>query len=341
MPYQDRYGRLCGFLNKEESEGSGNFSRRYFILDHVEGKLSYYLDSPLNLPETRQYPCGEFNVQSISKVSDGIKQRPKVQFSFIITVAGEQICLQAEEDIEKWQWVEALKNASKITVPQYPALVPANKEWHAADVSQVGYVTEIAGGVVCKMPIQQNVEHESDSISDDDESRSSSSGRVSPPAVYGKGPVTSVPNVASTKDVGDRSKPGNPQRSWPLRSGYCVKQGAVRKSWKRRFFVLHQDALSYYKSDQDKQPLRTIPLSDITDTRLSGDGSHLGRDNLFEIVTSKRTFFIQCDTIQDTQGWIDAINRAIYHKDLERQSTHHQGLEEELSDSQYPAAIWV
>ncbi len=46
MPYQDRHGRYCGFLDIEETENSGHFVRRYFIVNTMNDMLEYYMDNP-------------------------------------------------------------------------------------------------------------------------------------------------------------------------------------------------------------------------------------------------------------------------------------------------------
>ncbi|KAG7265408.1 hypothetical protein CRUP_005596 [Coryphaenoides rupestris] len=46
MPYVDRSNRICGFLDIEETESSGRFLRRYFILDTQRGSLLWYMDNP-------------------------------------------------------------------------------------------------------------------------------------------------------------------------------------------------------------------------------------------------------------------------------------------------------
>ncbi|XP_068776782.1 pleckstrin homology domain-containing family A member 2 isoform X3 [Struthio camelus] len=98
-----------------------------------------------------------------------------------------------------------------------------------------------------------------------------------------------------------------------LKSGYCVKQGNVRKSWKRRYFVLDEFSISYFKCEQDKEPLRSILLKDVCKTHecLVKSGDLLMRDNLFEIITSSRTFYIQADSPEDMHSWIRAIAGAV------------------------------
>ncbi|NXO01502.1 PKHA2 protein, partial [Rhinopomastus cyanomelas] len=98
-----------------------------------------------------------------------------------------------------------------------------------------------------------------------------------------------------------------------LKSGYCVKQGNVRKSWKRRYFVLDEFSISYYKCEQDKEPLRSILLKDICKTHecLVKSGDLLMRDNLFEIITSSRTFYLQADSPEEMHSWIRVITGAV------------------------------
>ncbi|TNM89547.1 hypothetical protein fugu_003781 [Takifugu bimaculatus] len=122
------------------------------------------------------------------------------------------------------------------------------------------------------------------------------------------GVVVHTPIQNDTEEPEGRDRKGN--RPGVLRCSYCVKQGNVRKSWKRRFFTLDDNAVSYYKSDMDKEPLRSIPLRDIQKVHecLVKSGDLLLRDNLFEIITSFRTFYIQTDSPEEMHGWIRDID---------------------------------
>ncbi|XP_005088957.1 pleckstrin homology domain-containing family A member 1 [Aplysia californica] len=335
MPFEDREGRMCGFLNIEETENTGTFCRRYFVLDQNNGKLVYFMDSPANLPEAWRSPVGEIFIHNISKVSDGSQQRPKVQFCFTITVTGRTYCLQAETEEGKQSWTQAITNASKITVPE-KASPHSQVEWHAGDITQGGYITEIAGGVVCKLPIQAA---ESEGVSDEEESRSSSSS--TPPSSFSRGSVHAYRDWDPQREA---ARPGADQKLQPIRAGFCVKQGGVRKNWLRRYFALHERGLSYFKSEHDKQPLRTIALDDITHVQQSTDGSHPGRDNLFEVITTKRTFYVQCDTPADMFGWIHALEQTLQQKYTFRHSQVSQGPRGQQpagNNDNYPNKVWL
>ncbi|KAL4231631.1 Pleckstrin y domain-containing A member 1 [Mactra antiquata] len=92
-------------------------------------------------------------------------------------------------------------------------------------------------------------------------------------------------------------------------SGYAVKQGAVRKNWKKRYFILNDNGLSYFKHDQDREPIKTIPLTEIMEAKLVAGQHHPHRQNLFEVYTAERNYNIQCDTLNESENWISQINK--------------------------------
>ncbi|XP_053778546.1 pleckstrin homology domain-containing family A member 1 isoform X3 [Desmodus rotundus] len=73
-----------------------------------------------------------------------------------------------------------------------------------------------------------------------------------------------------------------------LKAGYCVKQGAV-----------------------EKEPLRVIPLKEVHKVQECKQSDIMMRDNLFEIVTSSRTFYVQADSPEEMHSWIKAVSGAI------------------------------
>uniref|UniRef100_A0A663MIE9 Pleckstrin homology domain containing A2 n=1 Tax=Athene cunicularia TaxID=194338 RepID=A0A663MIE9_ATHCN len=270
MPYLDRQNRICGFLDIEENETCGKFLRRYFILDTQANCLLWYMDNPQNLA-IGAGAVGSLQLTYISKVSIATpKQKPKTPFCFVINALSQRYFLQASDQKDLQDWVEALNRASKITVPKGGSVPPAAEITKPPVVAQaqerkpqVAYKTEIIGGVVVHTPISIN------QVSWQDPHTAPDPG--------GKIPATSAPRFGV-----------------PI--PHAVSSSLVqRKSWKRRFFVLDEFSISYYKCEQDKEPLRSILLKDVCKSHecLVKSGDLLMRDNLFEIITTSRTFYIQ------------------------------------------------
>lgn len=92
------------------------------------------------------------------------------------------------------------------------------------------------------------------------------------------------------------------------KSGYLIKQGIKRKNWKRRFFVLDLCALSYFTSHDEVSPIKMINLADIYQSRVSV-GIHVHKQNVFEVVTPQRVYYIQAESQSERDAWISAINK--------------------------------
>ncbi|XP_052436806.1 pleckstrin homology domain-containing family A member 1a isoform X3 [Carassius gibelio] len=287
MPYVDRQNRICGFLDIEELENSGKFLRRYFILDTQQGSLVWYMDNPQNLPVGAKH-VGSLSLTYISKVSDATKQRPKAEYCFVINAGMRKYFLQANDQQDLVEWVNALNNATKITVPKSSDAVHSESQSLASNGNkkQVPYKTEIIAGVAVVTQTQQDGE---------------------------------VGHSVGGEKVGLRKAQNHPpylhsragQDQAIIKAGYCVKQGALMKNWKRRYFVLEQNSMSYFKSDLEKEPLRIILLKEVHKVQECKHSEIMMRDNLFEVVTNSRTFYVQADSPEEMHSWIKAISGAI------------------------------
>ncbi|OCT90251.1 hypothetical protein XELAEV_180188631mg, partial [Xenopus laevis] len=251
MPYVDRQNRTCGFLDIED-EGSGRFLRRYFILDTQANYLLWYMDNPQNLPNGTG-AVGSLKLTYISKVDiANVKQKAKAKFCFVIKALSQRYFLQASDQNDLLGWVEAINSASKITVPRpTPATAPEVGSAASGSAasgerrSQTAYRTEIIGGVVVQTAINQN---------------GGESHEVTPSEPLNHSALRRTQSQAPMS-----LHKSQPSRSL-LKSGYCVKQGNVRKNWKRRFFVLDVFSISYFKCSTDREPLRRILLREILKT---------------------------------------------------------------------------
>ncbi|XP_020776835.1 pleckstrin homology domain-containing family A member 1-like isoform X3 [Boleophthalmus pectinirostris] len=289
MPYVDRQNRICGFLDIEENENSGKFLRRYFILDTQQGSLVWFMDNPQNLPVGAAC-VGSLKLTYISKVSDATKLRPKAEFCFVINAGMRKFFLQANDQQDLVDWVNALNKATKITVPKSSdAQHNSENQRSLPDVvgtkKQVSYRTEIIGGV----PIVTQTQQEGADGAEKGDREAMQRSHSQLPYFLGR------PSQEHTV----------------IKSGYCVKQGAVMRNWKRRYFLLEENAMSYFKSDLEKEPLRMIPLKEVHKVQECKQSDIMMRDNLFEVVTTTRTFYIQADSPEEMHSWIKAVSGAI------------------------------
>ncbi|XP_008319804.1 pleckstrin homology domain-containing family A member 1-like isoform X2 [Cynoglossus semilaevis] len=289
MPYVDRQNRICGFLDIEENESSGKFLRRYFILDTQLGSLVWFMDNPQNLPVGADC-VGSLKLTYISKVSDATKLRPKAEFCFVINAGMRKFFLQANDQQDLVDWVNALNKATKITVPKTcEGQQTSENNRSLPDVvgtkKQISYRTEIIGGV----PIVTQTQHDAGDGAD----------RAERDAMHRS--HSQLPYFLS--------RPA--QEHTVIKSGYCVKQGAVMRNWKRRYFLLEENSMSYFKSDLEKEPLRMIPLKEVHKVQECKQSDIMMRDNLFEVVTTSRTFYIQADSPEEMHSWIKAVSGAI------------------------------
>ncbi|KAM6346976.1 pleckstrin homology domain-containing family A member 1 isoform 2-T5 [Alca torda] len=290
MPYVDRQNRICGFLDIEENENSGKFLRRYFILDTREDSLVWYMDNPQNLPSGSP-PVGVIKLTYISKVSDATKLRPKAEFCFVMNAGMRKYFLQANDQQDLVEWVNVLNKATKITVPKQSdplcQMDNANRQAESpGGKKQVSYRTEIVGGVPIITPTQK------EEISECSEGGDRN---------YLKRSQSHLPYFTAK----------HPPDNAIIKAGYCVKQGAVMKNWKRRYFQLDENTIGYFKSELEKEPLRVIPLKEVHKVQECKQSDIMMRDNLFEIVTTSRTFYVQADSPEDMHSWIKAISGAI------------------------------
>jgi copper chaperone CopZ len=94
----------------------------------------------------------------------------------------------------------------------------------------------------------------------------------------------------------------------PDKCGYMTKQGGLVKSWKRRWFILKDNELYYFRGKADNAQAGVI-LLDNTST-VNNAEKKLGKKNCFEITTKDRTYYLYTDTHQDYEEWVAAITQA-------------------------------
>ncbi|XP_061467069.1 pleckstrin homology domain-containing family H member 1 isoform X2 [Rhineura floridana] len=96
--------------------------------------------------------------------------------------------------------------------------------------------------------------------------------------------------------------------SEPLeKSGYLLKMGNQVKAWKRRWFVLRNGQIMYYKSPSDVicKPQGQFELNSSCQI-IRGEGSQT-----FQLITEKRTYFLTADSPNILEEWIRVLQNIL------------------------------
>ena len=88
------------------------------------------------------------------------------------------------------------------------------------------------------------------------------------------------------------------------KEGYLTKLGKIRKNWLKRWFVLRNQNLSYYKT---KQCLKPIAILDISLARGIEYDSTKRKDFAFRIEFPHRTYFIYAKSNADCVNWVELL----------------------------------
>lgn len=98
----------------------------------------------------------------------------------------------------------------------------------------------------------------------------------------------------------------------PERCGWLMKQGEYIKTWRRRWFVLKQDKIFWFKSDvvtPDSQPRGIIEVNKCLS--IKGAEDTINKPHSFEISTADDSMYFIADSDKEKEDWINAVGRAI------------------------------
>ena len=91
-----------------------------------------------------------------------------------------------------------------------------------------------------------------------------------------------------------------------VKEGYLTKMGAVRHSWKERWFILSDKGLFYYKNEKDNKLLGFLKL----DNKCTLSTGARNKNTTIEVVTTDRTLLVYSEKPGLTQEWLDALRTA-------------------------------
>ena len=98
------------------------------------------------------------------------------------------------------------------------------------------------------------------------------------------------------------------------RSGYLYKQGGSVKSWKKRFFVLKNSSLYYYKTEEDSRESEALGCISLRGMVKVSNGVQMDTDpkpNMISITTLTRVYYLSASKEEIMNEWYDAISDSI------------------------------
>ncbi|KAB2596247.1 pleckstrin y domain-containing protein 1-like [Pyrus ussuriensis x Pyrus communis] len=98
----------------------------------------------------------------------------------------------------------------------------------------------------------------------------------------------------------------------PERTGWLTKQGEYIKTWRRRWFVLKQGKLFWFKDsavNRGSSPRGVIPVASCLTVK--GAEDVLNKQYAFELSTRSETMYFIADSEKEKEDWINSIGRSI------------------------------
>jgi len=96
----------------------------------------------------------------------------------------------------------------------------------------------------------------------------------------------------------------------PIMQGWLSKEGGSIKTWKRRYFVLKDGVLAYYKTESEfnkkEEPQGRIPLNNSYGVKAA---ERRGKKNYFEIIMPSRVYAFTADKAEERDNWTAALQR--------------------------------
>jgi RAC serine/threonine-protein kinase len=96
------------------------------------------------------------------------------------------------------------------------------------------------------------------------------------------------------------------------KAGFLTKEGGKFKTWKKRWCVLKNNVI-YYSKKQNSGELGIIRLHGVSVDQVQVS-NRKGRKNLFEIHTPNRIYYLQAESEQDMQSWMEVTKQSISGK---------------------------
>lgn len=100
--------------------------------------------------------------------------------------------------------------------------------------------------------------------------------------------------------------------SHPERAGWLTKQGEYIKTWRRRWFILKQGKLFWFKDSvitRGSVPRGVIPVATCLTVKGAEDVIH--KEFAFQLSTKSETMYFIADSDKEKEDWISSVGRSI------------------------------
>jgi len=98
----------------------------------------------------------------------------------------------------------------------------------------------------------------------------------------------------------------------PRKEGYLVKEGYNVKNWKKRWFVLGKETLTYYRNQKSLKKVQgVISLRDISCVEISAQ--YKKKQDVLLITTPRRTYYALADNRALLDEWRTQIDNQVNH----------------------------
>ena len=111
--------------------------------------------------------------------------------------------------------------------------------------------------------------------------------------------------------------------------GYLTKRSVWLKEWRRRYFVLSGDQLSFAEKP-GRTPHGTIDLKDCLTVKSAEDKTK--KKYSFEVATPDSTYYLYAGSEKEKDEWIGAIGRAIVRSSGAYRKKEESSSEDDSSD---------
>eukprot|EP00912_Choanoflagellata_sp_UC4_P000099 UC4_evm6s67 len=301
-----------GWLMKK-GEKRRNWKRRFFVLQRFQDEFESSLKLHYFEGCHDSTPLGTVFIEPNCHVNHVAYQREHegYQHCFEIDTPTRTYCLLAMSKQEADKWVSAIcdgrvgiNSAADHTVLSDD---DDDDEHNDSDIDMGEGLVEHTDARVHDASIT-GISGSSDStdrftVKDDSETHIAKTTGITLPAQYDDA------NYAATA-----TRCQNTGRQLGRFSGFLVKQGRIRKNWKRRFFVLREETLSYYRRPIDEKPagvidvsaINHVPVVDNHTVGFKSDGT-VSLEFGFNLSTAGREYILFTDSELLAERWVAEI----------------------------------